>query len=98
MFMRSPAVARWLSVLFTVGATSVGVAACGGSGSSSGAGYRDASLDDSSLSFGEAGSSTCKAKTCLDLGYTCGKNSDTCGGIVDCGTCSGTEYCGGGGY
>jgi hypothetical protein len=96
--MRSPAVARWLSVLFTVGATSVGVAACGGSGSSSGAGYRDASLDDSSLSLGEAGSSTCKAKTCQDLGYTCGKNSDTCGGIADCGTCSGTEYCGGGGY
>lgn len=30
--------------------------------------------------------------------YTCGTAGDGCGGTIDCGTCSASQYCGGGGY
>ncbi len=39
----------------------------------------------------------CKAKTCADLGTNCGPVADGCGAIVECGTCSAPEICGGGG-
>jgi hypothetical protein len=31
------------------------------------------------------------------LGYTCGMQSNGCGGTLDCGTCTGNQTCGGGG-
>ncbi|HEX8792969.1 MAG TPA: hypothetical protein VF765_18615, partial [Polyangiaceae bacterium] len=37
-------------------------------------------------------------KTCKDLGYTCGMNGDGCGHVLDCGSCTYPEYCGGGGF
>lgn len=40
---------------------------------------------------------TCTAKTCQELGATCGYRADGCGGLLDCGTCNAPETCGGGG-
>jgi len=36
---------------------------------------------------GEQTNSTCTAKTCTDLGVTCGSHDDGCGGKAECGTC-----------
>lgn len=41
---------------------------------------------------------TCVPKSCADLGVNCGMNNDGCGGQLDCGSCAGGEFCGGGGY
>jgi hypothetical protein len=49
-------------------------------------------------SAGEGGANACTASTCTSLGYTCGKNGDGCGGILDCGTCTAPDRCGGGGF
>ena len=84
-------------MLFIVGASALTIAACGSAGSSTGTGLPDGSLSDVSLSLGDGAAITCKPKTCQDLGYTCGPNADTCGGLIDCGTCTSPEYCGGGG-
>ncbi len=40
---------------------------------------------------------TCTPKTCGDLGVSCGPAGDGCGKLLQCGTCSGCEVCGGGG-
>ena len=90
---------RWFTTFLALGATSLAFAACGGSGGTGSGAYRDASLGDGpALAFGDGGGSNCKPQSCAEQAYTCGMNGDTCGGIIDCGTCSGTEYCGGGGY
>jgi hypothetical protein len=47
--------------------------------------------------IGEAGLG-CVAKKCVDLGFSCGQNSDGCGNVLDCGTCPSDQFCGGGGY
>ena len=40
----------------------------------------------------------CASFSCLQQGYNCGQASDGCGGMLDCGKCSGTGVtCGGGG-
>jgi hypothetical protein len=39
--------------------------------------------------------SGCKAKTCVELDANCGKQGDGCGNLIDCGTCTGTDTCGG---
>ncbi|HEY3351802.1 MAG TPA: hypothetical protein VGQ83_01015 [Polyangia bacterium] len=41
----------------------------------------------------------CTPKTCAQLGFDCGPAGDGCGGLVagGCGTCGGTNICGGGG-
>ncbi len=97
--MHSRDVSRWLSLLFIVGGSALTVAACGSSGSTAGSGgLPDGSLSDVSLSLGDGATSKCQPKSCKDLGYTCGINGDTCGGMVDCGSCTLPEYCGGGGY
>ncbi len=47
-----------------------------------------------------AGCMSCAAKTCADLGFSCGPAGDTCGGKLDCGanTCAIPGWtCGGGG-
>jgi hypothetical protein len=65
---------------------------CGGGGPNvcgTGTSNVDASTDGSS--------SHCTAKTCADLGANCGPVSDTCGGLLQCGTCTGGMGCGVGG-
>jgi len=48
---------------------------------------------------GEGGTSgPCVPKTCAQLGYTCGPNSDGCDNVIQCGTCTAPEFCGAGGY
>jgi hypothetical protein len=65
-----------------------------GSGDASNGGH-----SDGSGWFGyDGGPQGCVPKTCSDLGYTCGKSGDGCGGAIDCGTCTSPQYCGGGGY
>jgi hypothetical protein len=39
----------------------------------------------------------CFSETCGDLGLQCGYVGDGCGNVLDCGTCTGAETCGGGG-
>jgi hypothetical protein len=46
----------------------------------------------------DAGGSVCVPKTCAQLAYTCGQNSDGCGNILSCGSCAAPQFCGGGGY
>ena len=46
----------------------------------------------------DAGGNLCVPTTCAALGFTCGQNSDGCGNILDCGTCTAPAFCGGGGY
>jgi hypothetical protein len=90
-------VGRWLCMVFIAGASGLAVGACGSSGGGNGGTY-DGSVDGTSLSFDSGKAMGCKPLTCKDRGFTCGKNGDGCGGTIDCGTCSGTDYCGGGGY
>ena len=40
---------------------------------------------------------TCTARTCADVGATCGPIGDGCGGTVQCGACPAGQTCGGGG-
>jgi hypothetical protein len=40
---------------------------------------------------------TCKPLTCADANANCGPIGDGCGGVVQCGACTGAESCGGGG-
>jgi hypothetical protein len=40
---------------------------------------------------------SCAPKTCGELNASCGFVSDTCGGLLNCGTCSAPDTCGGGG-
>ena len=99
-------VGRWISLLVIVWTSACAVISCGGGG---GPGtfvpLSDAStgvdggnqLPDGSLLGGEGGTN-CHPKTCAQLGYGCGKNSDGCGNVIDCGSCTAPEYCGGGGY
>ncbi len=69
------------------------------SGDDAGAGAitPDATTDDGSA-FASYDGGTCHLQTCETLGYTCGPNGDGCGSTIDCGTCTGPDYCGGGGY
>jgi hypothetical protein len=39
----------------------------------------------------------CPAKSCSQLGYNCGPAGDGCGGLLDCGTCTAPQTCGGAG-
>ena len=41
--------------------------------------------------------SSCTPATCASQGKNCGTVSDGCGGMLNCGSCSGTESCGGAG-
>ena len=47
---------------------------------------------------GDGTGGNCTPKKCTDLGYTCGKNLDGCGAVIDCGTCTSPQFCGGGGF
>ncbi len=39
----------------------------------------------------------CVPKTCAQIGASCGVQGDGCGAQINCGTCTGTQTCGGGG-
>ncbi|HEY1692526.1 MAG TPA: hypothetical protein VGG39_10210 [Polyangiaceae bacterium] len=47
---------------------------------------------------GTDGGTTCTGTTCAKLGYNCGAADDGCGNVLQCGTCTAPQYCGGGGY
>jgi hypothetical protein len=41
---------------------------------------------------------TCIPRDCADAGANCGPSGDGCGGLINtCGTCTGLDFCGGGG-
>jgi hypothetical protein len=44
------------------------------------------------------GDGGCTPKSCQDLGYNCGQNSDGCGGSISCGACPAGQKCGNGGF
>jgi hypothetical protein len=47
--------------------------------------------------FADDAGTVCKPRTCEGLGANCGPIADGCGGLLNCGTCSGALLCGGGG-
>ena len=49
------------------------------------------------VSVDQPGLPQCTKKTCDDLGATCGYRADGCGGLLNCGSCSAPDTCGGGG-
>ncbi|MGO9836570.1 MAG: hypothetical protein ACLP1X_20420 [Polyangiaceae bacterium] len=53
---------------------------------------------DAGSSVDATPSGSCAPKTCAQQGFTCGFNSDGCGNVIPCGTCMGSDFCGGGGY
>src|SRR5580704_13530264 len=81
----------------------VTVASCGSSGGTAPNGIDASTYDGSGQMFGTTDSgggvaSTCAPKTCAQQGFNCGPNGDTCGGQIDCGTCTGSDKCGYGGF
>ncbi len=101
---------RILPVLLVPAFAAVLVGACGGGDSSifpdgGGGGGDGSSFDGTRPPLGGDGAATdgggpgnCTPKTCQSAGYDCGKNGDGCGGVLDCGTCTAPQYCGGGGF
>ena len=55
------------------------------------------SVKDGGLTLTGDGGSVCVPKTCADQGKNCGPVSDTCGGLLQCGTCTAPATCGGAG-
>ena len=102
--MHSLSAGRLFCALALIGLACLTIAACSGSNTSQFGGTTGGSVDGGGgpgilYNNGDGATlSTCMPKTCTDWGYTCGKNSDGCGGVVDCGTCMAPEFCGGGGY
>ena len=70
------------------------LASCGGASSSD---ISDASVLSDGPGFVN-GNGTCVPTSCQASGFTCGQNADGCGNLLDCGTCSGADFCGGGGF
>jgi hypothetical protein len=56
----------------------------------------DSGTPDASMPTGDSGTG-CVPLTCTKLKANCGLQGDGCGGSVNCGSCMGTETCGGGG-
>lgn len=67
-----------LSVILAISCSSEDTSSPGGGGN------KDAGTD----------AATCKAKSCQDLGKSCGSVSTGCGAVVDCGTCPAPSSCG----
>jgi hypothetical protein len=92
---------RWLFMLGITGCTGSAVMACGSNGGTHGVQVPDGSLGDDggiAINLDGGGGSKCTPKSCTDQGFTCGTNSDGCGGMIECGTCTAPAYCGGGGF
>ncbi len=64
---------------------------CGGGGFNTCGGMLPPTLPDGGVGL------PCTPETCTTLGFNCGPAGDGCGGMLQCGTCSGTDICGGGG-
>jgi hypothetical protein len=105
--MRARNLGRFFYAVAMVAFSGALAAACGGNSGTNENGSLDGSVFDSSTGFSRptsdasssgGGNSNCVAKTCAELGFTCGMNADGCGNLVDCGSCSSPDYCGGGGY
>jgi hypothetical protein len=96
MYVRD--VSRLICIFALLGATLVAAVSCGGSGSGDAPG--DASIDSAGIviSLDGTAANRCTPKTCAEQGFTCGPNSDGCGNVIPCGSCTGSAYCGGGGY
>jgi hypothetical protein len=101
--MRMRNVGRLICMFVLVVMTGITAAACGSSGGDNVFAVPDGSIGIEDGSFGDVSfngdsGNGCKAKTCKDLGYTCGPNGDGCGHQINCGSCATPQYCGGGGY
>jgi hypothetical protein len=104
--MRARNFGRLIYVLVIASVGGFFAAACGGSGGGNDTGGFDGSVPYDGSGFmttkadsgGGSTASSCVPKTCLDTGYTCGKNADGCGNLVSCGTCTLPDFCGGGGF
>lgn len=76
-------------------------AGLGGNGRTDGGGGNDGATmidgggsdEDSGMGRDGGPGSPCTPKTCSELGKNCGAAADGCGGIVECGECSGDEVC-----
>src|SRR5262249_31011922 len=53
-------------------------------------------VPDTGTEAGFAGSGAC-TRTCADLSVSCGPTGDGCGNLIQCGTCTAPDTCGGGG-
>jgi len=64
-----------------------------------GGGLTDAGITgtDAGITLTGDGGNVCVPKTCAGAGANCGPVSDTCGGLLNCGTCPMGQSCGGGG-
>ncbi|APR87553.1 Tryptophan synthase alpha chain [Minicystis rosea] len=83
----------------TGGSGGSGAGGKGGSGTtaSSSSGTGDGGGTLIGLDGGGTDAACPTAVTCADVGANCGPIADGCGGVLDCGTCTGNESCGGGG-
>jgi hypothetical protein len=52
---------------------------------------------DGGVSLANDGGAVCQPSSCAGLGFNCGMQSDGCGNVIDCGTCSFPATCGGSG-
>jgi hypothetical protein len=101
--MRMRDAGRLFSIFAVTCLVMVVAASCGGAGNA-GPGGGDASTYDGPGTFivqdsSTTTSNTCIPKTCAELGYDCGPNSDGCGDpLMDCGTCPTGQMCGVGGF
>jgi hypothetical protein len=64
---------------------------CGNKGST------NTPIDSGTVNDPQDSGAPCGLQTCATQGATCGPIGDGCGGVVDCGTCTAPETCGGGG-
>jgi hypothetical protein len=69
------------------------IAACGHNSGGNNNGNADAPGGGGS----DSGSAGCGLVTCMSQGATCGPVGDGCGGVIDCGSCTAPDTCGGGG-
>jgi hypothetical protein len=76
-------------------ATLIAVASCA-AGEIGGPGIANNPGDGGQDAGGEAGGE-CWPKSCAGMGAECGTAPNGCGGVAECGSCSGGLFCGGGG-
>ena len=103
-------IGQWIGLLVFSCSSGASVLSCGGDslptslfdasgGDATATGFGDgAGLGSDSSTFLTDAAQGCVKKSCTDLGFTCGQNSDGCGNVIDCGSCSAGQFCGGGGY
>jgi hypothetical protein len=87
--MTSMSSSRWSSAVVSV--VLALAAACGSNHNAPADGLTDTG------SLPGDGSAGCGLVTCASLNATCGPIGDGCGGVVDCGSCTAPDTCGGGG-